>query len=302
MSEGGRATTVIEHAAPVVAPARPAAVARQRRVTPATLVTYLLLAAVAVVIAFPLLLALSYSFMSEREIVSFPPSVVPSRPTLSNYEQVLATIPIGRYLLNSFIVSTAVVLGQLLTASLAAYAFAFLPFKGRTPLFFVFLSTLMVPWEATIIPNYMTIRSIGWLDTYQGLAVPFMATAFGTFLLRQAFLQIPRELWDAARMDGASSFRFLREVVIPLSRPALGTVAIYGFLATYNQYFWPLLVTNDPLMRTTQVGIAQLRFEESLRWGLVMAGVIMVAVPTLVLLVLGQRQLIRGLTAGAVKG
>jgi ABC-type glycerol-3-phosphate transport system permease component len=234
--------------------------------------------------------------------VSFPPPVLPTQPTLDNYGKVFATIQIGRYLLNSLIVSSAVVVGQLFTASLAAYAFSFLMFRGRQLLFFVFLSTLMIPWEATIIPNYITIRSIGWLDTYQGLAVPFMATAFGTFLLRQAFLQIPRELWDSARIDGASSFRFFRTILVPLTRPALGTVAIYGFLSTYNQYFWPLLVTNQTLMRTTQVGIAQLRFEESLRWGLVMAGVIMVAVPTLVLLVLGQRQLIRGLTAGAVKG
>lgn len=263
---------------------------------------YLLLAAAALVVAFPLLLALSYSFMSESDIATYPPPLLPERPTLDNYATVLATIPIGRYLLNSFIVSGAVVAGQLVTACLAAYAFSFLTFRGRSLLFFVFLSTLMIPWEATIIPNYMTIRQLGWLDTYQGLAVPFMATAFGTFLLRQAFLQIPRELWDSARIDGASPFRFLRSMVIPLSRPALGTVAIYGFLSTYNQYFWPLLVTNQTLMRTTQVGVAQLRFEETLRWGLVMAGVIMVAVPTLALLVAGQRQLVRGLTAGAVKG
>ena len=269
---------------------------------PRSAVSYLLLAAVAVLVAFPLLLALSYSLMSEAEIASFPPPVVATRPSLDNYARVLGTIPIARYLLNSFVVSSAVVIGHLVTASLAAYAFSFLAFRGRQLLFFVFLSTLMIPSEATIITNYMTVRSLGWLDSYQGLAVPFMATAFGTFLLRQAFLQIPRELWDAARIDGASTFRFLREVVIPLSRPALGTVAIYGFLSTYNQYFWPLLITNEPLMRTTQVGIAQLRFEESTRWGLVMAGVIMVAVPTLALLVLGQRQLVRGLTAGAVKG
>ena len=267
-----------------------------------TLGSYALLAVGSVLVAFPLLLALSYSLMSESEIATFPPPLFPSAPSLDNYAKVLASVPIGRYLLNSFIVSIAVVIGQLITASLAAYAFSFLVFRGRTVLFFVFLSTLMIPWEATIIPNYMTVRDLGWLDTYQGLAVPFMATAFGTFLLRQAFLQIPRELWDSSRIDGASSFRFLRSMVIPLSRPALGTVAIYGFLSTYNQYFWPLLVTNQTLMRTTQVGIAQLRFEETLRWGLVMAGVIMVAVPTLALLVLGQRQLIRGLTAGAVKG
>jgi ABC-type glycerol-3-phosphate transport system permease component len=267
-----------------------------------TAFNYGLLAISSIIVAFPLLLALSYSLMSESEIASFPPPILPEAPTLDNYGKVFATIPIGRYLLNSFVVSTGVVFGQLLTASLAAYAFSFLVFRGRQVLFFLFLSTLMIPWEATIIPNYMTIRTIGWLDTYQGLAVPFMATAFGTFLLRQAFLQVPRELWDAARIDGASTFRFLISTVIPLSRPALGTVAIYGFLSTYNQYFWPLLVTNQTLMRTTQVGITQLRFEETLRWGLVMAGVIMVAAPTLALLVLGQRQLIRGLTAGAVKG
>ena len=274
----------------------------RRRLRPKRAGAYVLLAAVAILVSFPLILALSYSLMSEAEIATFPPPVLPSRPTFENFGTVLTSIPIGRYLLNSFIVSTAVVLGQLLTASLAAYAFSFLVFRGRSLLFFLFLSTLMIPWEATIIPNYMTIRQLGWIDTYQGLAVPFMATAFGTFLLRQAFMQIPRELWDAARIDGASSLHFLRTIVIPLSRPALGTVGIYGFLSTYNQYFWPLLVTNQTLMRTTQVGVAQLRFEESARWGVIMAGVIMVAVPTLALLIAGQRQLVRGLTAGAVKG
>src|SRR3989442_4669933 len=126
---------------------------------------------------------------------------------MDSYEKVIATIPISRYLLNSCVVSGAVVVGHLLTASLAAYAFSFLIFRGRNLLFFVFLSTLMIPWEATIIPNYMTIRSLGWLDSYHGLAVPFMATAFGTFLLRQAFLQIPRELCDAARIDGSTTFQ-----------------------------------------------------------------------------------------------
>jgi len=275
---------------------------RRRSLRSGHLISYVVLAVVAIVVAFPLLLALSYSLMPEADIVQFPPPVLPAHPTLINFTTVLDSIPIGRYLLNSFVVSGAVVVGQLLTASLAAYAFSFLTFRFRSLLFFVFLSTLMIPWEATIIPNYLTIRDLGWVDTYQGLAVPFMATAFGTFLLRQGFMQIPRELWDSARIDGASSFRFLRSMVIPLSRPALATVGIYGFLSTYNQYFWPLLITNQTLMRTTQVGIAQLRFEESARWGVIMAGVIMVAVPTLALLVAGQRQLIRGLTAGAVKG
>ncbi len=279
-----------------------AAAARRPRIWLRPVASYALLIAASALVAFPLLLALSYSFMSEAQITSYPPPLIPEGLRLDNYDKVFNSIPIGRYLLNSFVVSGLVVAGQLVTASLAAFAFAFLAFRGRNILFFVFLSTLMIPWEATIIPNYMTIRDLGWLDTYQALAVPFMATAFGTFLLRQSFLQIPLQLRDAAVIDGASSFQFFTQVILPLSRPALSTVAVYGFLSTWNQYFWPLLVTNQTLMRTTQVGIVQLRFEETLRWGFVMAGVIMVAVPTLALLVIGQRQLVRGLTAGAVKG
>jgi sn-glycerol 3-phosphate transport system permease protein len=289
----GRALTGLE--------ARPLAASR-RALRPRTLGLYLLLTVVSLLVAFPLLLAFSYSLMSEAEIATYPPPIIPRAPSLDNYLRAVATVPIFRYLLNSFVASSLVVLGQLVTSSLAAFAFSFLTFRGRNLLFLIFVSTMMVPWEATIIPNYMTVRALGWLDTYQGLAVPFMATAFGTFLLRQSFLQLPRELFDAAIIDGASRPRFLWSVVLPLSRPALATLAVYGFLATWNQYFWPLLITNQTLMRTTQVGIAQLRFEESLRWGYLMAGVTMVVIPTLALLLIGQRQLVRGLTAGAIKG
>lgn len=264
--------------------------------------TYAVLALASLLVSFPLLLALAYSFMTESQVTSYPPPVLPATLQLGNYERVFATIPIGRYLLNSAVVSILVVIGQLITASLAAYAFSFIRFRGRQIAFLVFLSTLMIPWEATIIPNYITVRDLGWLDSYQGLSVPFMATAFGTFLLRQSFLQLPQALIDAAIVDGAGRVRLLLQVVLPLSRPALGTVAVYAFLSTWNQYFWPLLITNQTLMRTTQVGLAQLRFEESLRWGFLMAGVVMVAAPTLILLLFGQRQLVRGLTAGAVKG
>jgi sn-glycerol 3-phosphate transport system permease protein len=163
---------------------------RRRPLRARSVAAYVILTIVALLVAFPLLLALSYSLMAERDIVQFPPPILPAHPTLANYDTVLNTIPIGRYLLNSFVVSSAVVIGQLVTASLAAYAFSFLVFRGRSVLFFLFLSTLMIPWEATIIPNYLTVRQLGWIDTYQGLAVPFMATAFGTFLLRQGFMQI----------------------------------------------------------------------------------------------------------------
>lgn len=270
---------------------------------------YCLLTLMALLVAFPLLVALSYSFTPERVIASYPPPLLPTQPTLANFAEIFeralrpnSPLPIFRYLLNSFTVSMLVVIGQLITASLAAYAFAFFRFPGKNVLFLIFLATFMVPWEATIIPNYLIIRDLGWIDTYQGLALPFMATGFGTFLLRQSFLQLPRDLYDAAIVDGASKLRFLWQIVLPLNRPALGTLAVYSFLATWNQYFWPLLVTNQPWMRTVQVGIAQLKFEETTRWGIVMAGVVVVVLPTIVLLVVGQRQLVRGLTAGAIKG
>jgi ABC-type glycerol-3-phosphate transport system permease component len=160
----------------------------------------------------------------------------------------------------------------------------------------------MIPWEATIIPNYFTIKSLDWLDTFQGLAAPFLATAFGTFLLRQSFMTLPQALFDAARIDGCGHLRFFATMVLPLSRPALATLAVYAFLTTYNQYLWPLLITNTDSMRTVQIGLAMLEWDQSLSWNSMMAGVITVSLPTALLLIIGQKQLVRGLTAGAVKG
>ncbi len=267
-----------------------------------TALLYALLALVLLIILFPLLYAVAVSFMTPAEASQYPPRFLPSALHFDNYVTVLERLPIPRYILNSFIVSASVMLAQLVTASLAAYAFAVREFKGRNALFALFLSTLMIPWEVTIIPNYQTILSWHWKDTYIGLIAPFVATAFGTFLLRQFFLTIPKELHDAATIDGCGSLRYLVTIVIPLSRPALGTLAVYSFLQTWNQYLWPLLVTDSRTMRTSQIGINFLRNEESLSYTLIMAGVVMILIPTIVALIAGQRQLIRGLTAGFVKG
>jgi ABC-type glycerol-3-phosphate transport system permease component len=263
---------------------------------------YLLLIAVALIVLFPLWSALTISMLSDAEVALYPPRLWPSGLNLDNFRRALEQAPLGRYLFNSIVQSTIVMIGQLITASLAAYAFAFIDFKGRNFLFLVFLSTMMIPWEATIIPNYLTIKSIGWTDTFQGLSAPFLATAFGTFLLRQFFMTLPKELHDAATIDGSSNLRFLMTIVLPLARPALGTLAVYSFLQTYNQYLWPLLVTNDQSMRTVQIGIALLQDQERFMFNIVMAGVVIILVPTFTLFVFGNRQLIRGLTAGAVKG
>jgi sn-glycerol 3-phosphate transport system permease protein len=266
------------------------------------LAQYLLLALMAIIILYPIWSAVNLSMMSDREIGRFPPLLFPTGLRLSNIQRAMTQAPLGRYLLNSVIQSLLVMFGQLVTASLAAYAFAFINFKWRNFFFLLFLSTMMIPWEATIIPNYLFVRQLGWTDTFQGLAVPFMATGFGTFLLRQFFMKIPFELKDAATIDGASSLRFLLTIVLPLARPALGTLAVYSFLQTYNQYLWPLLITNNPTMRTVQIGIALLQDEERLMINTVMAGVVFILIPTLSLFVISNRQLIRGLTAGAVKG
>lgn len=263
---------------------------------------YLLLLVVALVIAFPILFALSVSLMSPGDIASNPPHLLPPSLHLDSYAEALSTAPIGRFILNSVIVSALIVVGQLLTSSLSAYAFAFLRFPGRQVLFYLFLATMMIPWEVTLIPNYLTIKGLGWLSTYQGLSVPFFATAFGTFMLRQFFLQIPRELHESARIDGCGHWRFFLTMVMPLSRPALGTLTVYAFLQAWNMYLWPLTITNETSMRTVQIGISMLQHEEALSWNLVMAGVVMVLLPTVLLLVIGQRQLVKGLMAGAVKG
>jgi len=266
------------------------------------LLQYIVLSAAALIVLFPLLYAVSISFETAAETAAYPPQLIPSGLNWEGYQKALVIAPVLRFIFNSFVVSLAVTLGQLITCSLAAYAFSFLDFPGRNRMFFVFLSTMMIPWEVTIIPNYFTIKDLGWLDTYAGLSVPFLASAFGTFLLRQSFLTLPRELQDAARLDGCGHFRFFLNIVLPLSRPALGTLAVYAFLTTYNMYLWPLLITNTDHMRTVQIGLAMLQWDQAISWNSTMAGVVMVSLPTAILLILGHKQLVRGMTAGAIKG
>jgi len=263
---------------------------------------YAILSVAALIILFPVLYAVIVSLETASESVAYPPIFIPSEFYWQSYVKAMETAPLFSYIINSFVVSAVVTVGQLITASLAAYAFSFMEFPGRKYIFYLFLSTMMIPWEVTIIPNYFTVKELGWLDTYQGLSVPFLATAFGTFLLRQAFMTLPRQLFDAARIDGCGHLRFFLTMVLPLSRPALGTLAVYAFLMTYNQYLWPLLITNSDTMRTVQIGLSMLQWDQSASWNTMMAGVVLVLLPTAILLIAGQKQLVRGLTAGAVKG
>lgn len=263
---------------------------------------YVLLTVAAIAILFPLYPGFVTSLLSAQNLDTYPPKLIPLDFQWQNYKEALRMAPLFRFVFNSFVQSGGVMISQLVLASLAAFAFAFLPFRGKQFVFMVFLSTMMIPWEATIIPNYLFIQKIGWDDTYLGLIAPFMATAFGTFLIRQFFMSLPKDLYDAAIIDGCSNLRYLLTIAAPLARPALGTLAVYSFLQTYNQYFWPLLITNSTNMRTVQIGIRMLQEFEREAWNVVMAGVVIVMIPTLVLFILANRQLIRGLTAGALKG
>jgi ABC-type glycerol-3-phosphate transport system permease component len=263
---------------------------------------YVILTLAAISMIFPLYTGVVTSLLGPENVSTYPPKIFPVEFRWQNYIDATRQAPLLRFILNSFIQSSGVMVSQLIFSSLAAYAFAFLPFKGKQTVFLLFLSTMMIPWESTIIPNYLFVQGIGWDDTYPGLIAPFMATAFGTFLLRQFFMSLPKDLHDAAIIDGCSHLRYLLTIVLPLSRPALGTLAVYSFLQTYNQYLWPLLITNSTNMRTVQIGITMLQEFEREAWQIVLAGVVTVMVPTLILFVVANRQLIRGLTAGALKG
>jgi len=254
------------------------------------------------IILTPLIYTLLISIMPPSEI--YKNTLIPSSIDLHNYVKAL-TNPAYSFLAfirNSFIVSTLVMLGQMFTCSLAAFAFAFLEFKGRKVLFILVLATMMVPGEATIIANYLTVSRWGWLDSYKVLIVPFLTSAMGIFLLRQNYLTFAKELHEAARIDGCSNPRFMLSIVAPLSRPALGALGAYVFLNTWNQYMWPLLVTNSANFRTVQVGISMLYDTDAEALGLMMAGVVIVIVPSLSIFIFMQKQLINGLMAGAVKG
>lgn len=262
---------------------------------------YIMLSISALLLFAPILYAVSASFMTPQEI--YAGALFPSSINFDAYKEVVNSIPLFHFLWVSFVMSFIVMVGQLAVSSLSAYAFVFIPFKGRNLIFFLFLSTMLIPWEATIIPNFLTIMKLNWLNTYQGLTFPFFALPFGIFLLRQHFLTIPKEIWESAQVDGCSRLRFFFKFALPLSKSSLSALAVYGFLTTWNKYLWPLLVTNDNSVRTVQIGLKMLIAQEgSSQWNVVMAAVVVILLPTLFLLFIGIKYIREGLTAGAVKG
>ncbi len=276
--------------------------ATRRRHRIGVVLRYTLLTALAAIVLFPVYMTVVNSLLPADVIVARPPTLWPEVREWNHYATAWTDGHLGLYLRTSIIVTAIITIGQVATSILAAYAFTFLDFPFRRTIFVVFLATLMVPFEVTIITNFQTISDLNWLNSYQGLAVPFLATGFGAFLLRQSFLTLPRSLEEAARLDGYGHWRFLARVVIPLSRPAIGALAVFSFLLAWNQYLWPLLIADDEQYRTVQVGLKQLSQSNLAEFPITFAGTILAALPLLILLLVFSKQLVRGLTAGAVKG
>jgi len=263
---------------------------------------YGVLSVVAILILFPIYVTVIFALKPGDAIFNYPRALLPVDLTFDTLHDAWTQGHLGRYLVNSTVVSLAITLGAIATSLLAAYAFSFMRFPLKNVLFYLVLATLLVPAEVTVLANSDTIKTLGWTDSYQGLVVPFLATAFGVFLLRQVFLTVPKDLREAAALDGVGHFGFLREVAMPLARPTLGALALFSFLGAWNQYLWPQRITNDPDYRTVQIGLRSLSSANPDRLNLITAGTVIAAVPIVIVLIIFQRQLIRGLTAGAVKG
>ncbi|QWK21014.1 glycerol-3-phosphate ABC transporter permease [Thermus scotoductus] len=267
----------------------------------ASLVTlYVVLLAYSAIILLPLVSLFSASFKPDQEV--FDANLIPREPTLAAYRFALEKFPLGRFLLNSLLVSSIVSLGQMLTSALAGYALARVRFPGREPLFAAVIVLLLVPGEVTFLPLYELVARLGWLDRYQALSVPFLATPMGIFLMRQFFKTLPQDLFDAARIDGAGHLRILWHVALPLARPILGALGALSFLSAWNMYLWPLVVTRSTQMQTIQIGVNMILNEEAARWNVVAAGAVLALLPTLIAFLVAQRQFVRGITLGGLKG
>jgi sn-glycerol 3-phosphate transport system permease protein len=263
--------------------------------------SYVALSVGAVVVLFPIYVLVVDSLLRPDQLVANPPVLLPTHPQFSNYSSALTSYGIAGCLRNSAIQTGVIVIAQVVTSVLAGYAFAMLRFPLRRTLFFVVLGTVMIPFEITVAVNYSTVRNLGIEGNFLGLTVPFLATGFGIFLLRQAFLQIPKELHEAAVIDGYGPIAFLWRIAIPLARPVIAALAVFSFLGAWNQYLWPALLTNNnESIRTVQICLASIG-GSSATAGIELAGAVISLVPLVILLVFFRKNLIRSLTAGAVK-
>lgn len=256
---------------------------------------WLVLLAGAAVILLPFAYMLASSLETNGQIGQLTPQFIPQPFEWGNYQTVWQSLPVGRFFVNSMIVAGAITLGQLLTSSLSAYAFARLRFPGRSLLFALYLATLIIPFQVTLIPNFILIHYFGWHNTYQGLIAPFVSSVFGTFLLRQFFLSIPIDLEEAALLDGAGHWVIYSRIILPLARPALAALLIFSFLGSWNGFLWPLVVVDSEAMKTLPLGIIEFQGQYTVQWNLLMAGAALSVLPVLLVYLAAQRYIVEGI-------
>lgn len=257
---------------------------------------------VALFILLPLLYAVSIAFMPSSDLYTMSMNLIPTHPTLDNFREALTKVPLVRFVLNSFLVAGLITFGQVISCSLAAFSFSFLEFKGKNVLFMIVMATMMIPGEATIISNYLTVSSWGWLNSYRVLIIPYLTSAMGIFLFRQFYMSFPKALYEAAMLDGCSNLRFILTILMPLTKSGIGAMVVYTFINAWNMYMWPLLVNGSNEMRTVQIGISMLNSIDAQSITMMIAGVVMTIIPSISIFIIGQKQLIRGMFSGAVKG
>ena len=262
-----------------------------------TLVVILL----AVTMLLPFLYMVSTSLMDEFEVLRYPPALLPADPVTANYPRALTALPFARFFLNSAILAAVVVVAQVATSALAAYAFARLHFPGRDRVFLAFVSVMMVPVIVLLIPRFLIVNALGWVDSYAGLISTELVSVWGIFLLRQFFLTVPRELEEAARLDGASEWQIFWRVALPLSRPALATLAVFAFVDQWKSFLWPLIVTRSVRMQVVEVGIASFHGLYYTNWPYQMAAAVTAVVPLVILFFAAQRYFIRGIQLTGLK-
>jgi len=258
--------------------------------------------ALAVSMLAPFLYMVSTSLMDELEVFNFPPPVVPADPRFGNYPEALTALPFGRFFFVSGITSVAVVLATLFTSATAGYAFARIEFPGRERVFLLYLATLMVPGIVLLIPRFLLVNAFGWIDSFRGLIITEAVQVWSIFLMRQYFLSVPRDLEDAARVDGASEWTVFSRIAVPLARPALATVALFTFVDQWKSFLWPLIVTRSMEMRPIEVGISRFAGIYYTNWPYQMAAAVVAILPIIALFIFAQRYFIRGIQLTGVKG
>ncbi|MFA5147978.1 MAG: carbohydrate ABC transporter permease [Candidatus Omnitrophota bacterium] len=279
--------------------ARPASKSKQQQLLRTFVYVFLVIGSFIMIVPFVWMIVTSFKPLDE--INTYPPSFFIRKPTLAAYIELFSIIPMGRYFMNSLIVTSAITLANIFFCSLAGYAFAKHRFFGRDKLFLLLVGSMMIPWQVNLIPSFVIIKKFGWLNSFAGLIIPAMSGAFGIFLMRQFIMNIPDDLIDAAKIDGCSEFTIYRRVILPLIQPALASLAIFTFMGQWNNFVWPLVVIYSSKMRTIPLALSVLNGQFGTNFAMVMAGAVIATLPVLIVFVAFQKYFIKGIALTGLK-